>query len=113
MALGRYLSTRSEQDVYYTAWQKEQYEIINNSDLECQESIEILINQGMSHQDASNYITILKQYPDLWTKWMMDNELEIPDIRNAKPLLQSLITLCSFIFFGTIPLAPYIFWNSG
>lgn len=45
------------------------------------------------------YVSILSQYPDLWTKWMMDNELEIPDVREENALIQSLTTLLSFILF--------------
>jgi hypothetical protein len=35
----------------------------------------------MNPSDASDYITILKKYPSLRTKWMMDNELEMADVR--------------------------------
>lgn len=45
MALGKYLSTKSEQDVYMTARNKEKHEIANNKQMEHQESIEILTDQ--------------------------------------------------------------------
>ncbi|HMY80226.1 MAG TPA: VIT1/CCC1 transporter family protein [Candidatus Absconditabacterales bacterium] len=109
MALGKYLSTKSEQDIYRRAWSKELYEIQHHHDMEYQESIDILIQQGMSPTDAQQYIQIISQYPTLWTKWMMDNELQLPDSLNEKPLIQSIITLFSFIIFGAIPLIPFLF----
>jgi VIT1/CCC1 family predicted Fe2+/Mn2+ transporter len=42
MALGKYLSTKSEQDVYVTAWEKEEYEIKHNLKMEIEESVEIM-----------------------------------------------------------------------
>lgn len=112
MALGKYLSTRTEQDVYKKARNKEMYEIQNNKNMEIEESIDILIHQWMTKQDASDYITILQQYTQLWTKRMMDNELEIPDVREDKPFVQGFITLVSFIIFWFIPLIPYIFFEN-
>lgn len=99
MALGKYLSTKSELDVYNTARDKERFEIVNNRQMEYEETIEILTEQGMKPQDATDYTVILSQYPELWTKWMMDNELEIPDVRGNNALLQGFITLVSFILF--------------
>lgn len=112
MALGKYLSTKSEQDVYMTARNKEKHEIENNKQMEYEESIEILTDQWMSTSDATAYISILSEYPDLWTKRMMDNELEIPDVREENALIQSLITLFSFIIFWAIPLIPYLFLDN-
>jgi hypothetical protein len=45
MALGKYLSTKSEQDVYNTARKKEEHEIVYNTQMEYEESIEILTDQ--------------------------------------------------------------------
>ena len=52
MALGKYLSTKSEQDIYQRAWEKEHYEIIHNTQMEYDESIGILVDQGMKESDA-------------------------------------------------------------
>jgi VIT1/CCC1 family predicted Fe2+/Mn2+ transporter len=63
----------------------------------------------MNTQDASDYVNILQKYPEIRTKWMMDNELEMADVRGDNATLQGLITLVSFVFFGFIPLIPYVF----
>lgn len=109
MALGKYLSTKSEQDIYTRAWEKEKYEIIHNTQMEVDESIEILVAQGMGKEHAWQTVDIIRQYPDLRVKWMMDNELWMSDVRDDKPVVQGLITLFSFLLFGAIPLIPYIF----
>ena len=109
MALWKYLSTKSEQDIYQRAWQKEQFEIIHHTDMEVQESIEILVNQWMQKDHAWQTVDIMRQYPDLRVKRMMDNELWLADAREDKPLVQWLITLFAFIVFGAIPLLPYLF----
>lgn len=109
MALGKYLSTRSEQDVYMTARKKERHEITHNYQMEYDESVEIFREQGMSADDATQSVEILQRYPELWTKWMMDNELQLADCRDDNALIQGAITLFSFIVFGAIPLIPYLF----
>ncbi len=109
MALGKYLSTKSEQDIYTRAWEKEKYEIVHNTQMEIDESIEILVAQGMGKEHAWQTVDIIRQYPDLRVKWMMDNELWMSDVRDDKPVVQGLITLFSFLLFGAIPLIPYIF----
>jgi VIT1/CCC1 family predicted Fe2+/Mn2+ transporter len=52
MALGKYLSTKSEQDIYQRARDKEQYEIVHNTQMEIDESVEILVTQGMKKEHA-------------------------------------------------------------
>jgi VIT1/CCC1 family predicted Fe2+/Mn2+ transporter len=52
MALGKYLSTKSEQDIYKRARDKEYYEIIHNTIMEVEESVEILTEQGMQKDHA-------------------------------------------------------------
>lgn len=108
MALGAYLSTKSEQDIYKRAWNKEAHEIVHNTDMEIEESVEILIEQGMKQEDATATVAIMQQYPTLWTKWMMDNELGMSDVRDDNAFMQGVITLVSFLIFGTIPLLPYL-----
>ena len=113
MALWKFLSTKSEQDIYQRAWDKEQYEIIHNTSMEIEESVEILTTQGMKQEHAWQIVDIMKQYPDLRVKWMMDNELWMSDVRDEKPVVQWLITLFAFIVFGAVPLIPYIFLWEG
>jgi VIT1/CCC1 family predicted Fe2+/Mn2+ transporter len=77
--------------------------------MEVEESVEILTEQGMQKDHAWQIIDIMRQYPDLRVKRMMDNELCMSDIRDDKPIIQWMITLFSFVIFWAVPLVPYIF----
>jgi VIT1/CCC1 family predicted Fe2+/Mn2+ transporter len=77
--------------------------------MEVEESVEILTEQGMQKDHAWQIIDIMRQYPDLRDKRMMDNELCMSDIRDDKPIIQWMITLFSFVIFWAVPLVPYIF----
>lgn len=113
MGLWKYLSTKSEQDIYHREWHKEAYAIKQYTASEVDESIEILMEQGMKSEDATQMVGLMRSYPDLRLKWQMDNELAMADVRDDNAILQGVITLFSFIVFGAIPLIPYLFLPEG
>lgn len=109
MWLGKFLSTKSEQDIYCRDYKTQHDMILSNPDLMITRTLDILQEEGMSVSDASWYVKILQQYPDIWTEWFMDYDLKINDVRDDNPILQWLMTLISFIIFWFIPLIPFIF----
>lgn len=111
MALGNFLSIRSEQDVYEGEKAKEVHEIHNNTELERLESVEILKHKGFTHKQATELVDIYMTNTPYWTDFMMNQELELPNPTNDNPVLMSLATFVSFIFFGFIPLIPYVFFQ--
>ncbi len=111
MALGNFLSIRSEQDVYNTEKGRESHEIIHNTEMEKQESIEILVDKGFSRKQAEDLITIYMTNDKYWVDFMMNQELELPNPESDNPILMSLATFFSFIVFGFIPLIPYVFFR--
>ncbi len=108
MALGNFLSIRSEQDRYSQEEAKERHEIENNPRMEMAESIEILKQQGFSEPDAVQLVEIYATNPEYWVNFMMKYELEMEDLRQENPFFTGLATFMSFAFFGAIPLLPYI-----
>lgn len=108
MALGSFLSIRSEQDRYTQEEAKERAEIENNPRMEIAESIEILKQQGFSEADSVQLVEIYASNKEYWVNFMMKYELEMEDPRNENPWLTGLATFISFIVFGTIPLIPYL-----
>ena len=108
MALGNFLSIRSEQDRYTQEEAKERHEVETNPRMEMAESIEILKQQGFSESDAVQLVEIYATNKEYWVNFMMKYELEMEDLRNENPLLTGFATFTSFIFFGSIPLLPYI-----
>ncbi len=111
MALGNFISTRSEQDVYNSEKQKEQYEIVHNTQLEQLESVEILIKKGFTREQANDLVAIYMKNSSYWTDFMMSQELELANPEGGNALLMSLVTFFSFLIFGFIPLVPYVFFR--
>lgn len=109
MALGNLLSTRSEQDVYANEKSKEMYEIKHNTEMERIESVQILITRGFKKPQAEQLVSIYMTNPKYWVDFMMNQELELPNPEKDNPYKMSLVTFLSFIFFGFIPLIPYVF----
>ncbi len=111
MALGNFLSIRSEQDVYNNEKNKEAYEVVHNTELEKLESIEILVKKGFSRKQAEELIGIYMTNNPYWVDFMMNQELELPNPEGDNPVLMALATFFSFIVFGFIPLIPYVFFR--
>ena len=111
MALGNFLSNRSEQDVYKSERAKEEHEIVHNRDLERQESMQILIDRGFSEKQASDLLAIYMTNDAYWVEFMMNQELELANTQGDNLLLMSLATFFAFITFGFIPLIPYVFFH--
>lgn len=108
MALGNFMSTRSEQDVYKHAKQQEYQEILHNSEMEKAETLAILLDKGFTKKQAADLVAIYATNPAYWTDFMMNHELELSNPEGDNPLFMALATFFSFLIFGFIPLAPYV-----
>ena len=113
MGLGNFLSVRSEKELYRSARRKEEYEIRNNTQLEYDETITIMMQKGFAEEQAIQLADLYKTNEVYWTDFMMNHELEMPDPRGENPVLTGLATFFSFMLFGAIPLLPFIFMDSG
>lgn len=111
MALGNFLSTRSEQDVYKKEKEKERHEIVNNKDVERQESEVILVKKGFTQEQAKTLVAIYTTNEKYWLEFMMNDELELPNPEGESAATMAAVTCVSFIFFGFIPLIPYVFFR--
>lgn len=108
MSLGSFLSLRADQDVYRNEKAKESHEIIHSPVSEYAETVEILRRKKFSTPDANAIAKLYKKNPSYWTEFMMDDELEMSDPENEKPLAVGLSTFVAFVGFGFIPLVPYV-----
>ncbi len=111
MGLGEFLSMRSSIDLYRSEKAKELHEIRNNKEHEKEETVNLLRLRGFSDSDAKTLATIFASNEKYWLDFMMSEELELPDAEKENPVLTAAATFFSFIFFGTIPLIPYVFLN--
>lgn len=107
MAVGAYLSSKSEQEYYDREYQREAWEVEHFPKGERSELIEIYRAKGYSDEDATRLVDIQTKKPDLWVKTMMVEELGMmKDGRN--PLASALATLASFVVAGVLPLLVYL-----
>lgn len=108
MALGNFMSTRSEQDVYKHAKQQEYQEVLHNPSMEKAETLVILMEKGFTKKQATDLVAIYATNPTYWTDFMMNHELELSNPEGDNPLFMALATFLSFLVFGFIPLSPYV-----
>jgi vacuolar iron transporter family protein len=108
MGLSNFLSLRSEKDIYKKEQAKELYEIRHHPDSEKEETITILKQRGFDERQAKELTAIYMTNEKYWLRFMMNDELELPNPLGENPHLTGLATFSAFIAFGFIPLIPYI-----
>lgn len=91
---------------------REAWECDNNLEGEIQEMLDIYEAKGVSKQDAKTIITTLSKYRKPFLDHMMVEELGLmPADENESvwaPALSGAVTMASFVFFGSVPLVPYL-----
>jgi len=112
MALGNFLSTMSEHDVFRNEEAKERYEIEKNPESEKEETIDILMEKGFTRVQATTMTEIYMTNPPYWLEFMMKDELSMSDPSGDKPIIMSLATFFSFLLFGLLPLIPYVLFRT-
>jgi len=113
MGLGNFLSVRSEKDLYNSKRAKESVLVIENHDAEMAETIQIMIKKGFSVEQAEALAHIYKTNHDYWVDFMMQHDLKMSDPRGENEIFTGLATFVSFLFFGSIPLIPFILQSEG
>ncbi|KRX10580.1 hypothetical protein PPERSA_05400 [Pseudocohnilembus persalinus] len=112
MALGDYLSSKSEQDFQKLERQREEWEVENNPNGEKKEMYELYVEKGMDPEDAKQMVNLLAKNKKVWVDVMMVEELGlIPE--EESPVKNAIITFFSFCIFGVIPILPYIIGEIG
>lgn len=107
MAVGAYLSTKSEQEYYLREKERESWEVDHFPDGERDELIEMYRSQGYSDEDADTLVAIKTKDRNRWIRSMMIEELEMLE-DTSNPFYNALATLASFIIAGVLPLLIYV-----
>jgi len=111
MAIGDYLSSKSEREYQKAERAREQWEVDNYPEGEKKELQELYEAKGVPADDARQMVETVARHPKAWVDIMMVEELGIlPD--EASPLKNALTTFVSFGFFGFIPLVATILARS-
>lgn len=113
MSLGSFLSLRADQDIYRSERKKEEREIREEPGNEHRETIEILRRKGFSLSDARLLADTYRRNPSYWSEFMMRDELSMENPEGTNAVLTAVATFVAFVFFGAIPLLPYIFRITG
>lgn len=111
MALGEFLSLRSQHDLYRARRTSELREIATNPAQENMELFQILRDRGVPPGEAEAAAKILSRHPGLMADLMMTYEfgMNSPDVES--PVLNGIFTFVAFILFGAIPLVPYFLFS--
>ena len=108
MAVGDYLSTKSQNEYEKMTWQKEQLEIVNHHEKEMKRMMDSFVDQGVDKEDANVIVKTLAKYekPFINQVW---KEKYGSDSTEQLPLKNAIATFLSFSLFGVVPLLTYVF----
>lgn len=115
MAVGKYMSDRSEMERQQHLRQVEERSIVEKPKEEKKEVREILVSLGFQGEDLERAHRVITSNPDSWVKIMMHHELNIIE-ENLNPKKGALATFLAFTVMGVIPLISYVLqrfldWN--
>ena len=113
MALGNFLSVRSEKDIYNVIRRREQQNLQTDPNLEWQETTRVLQTKGFSTEDSATLADIYQHNEEYWLDFMMHHKQKLSDPRGENEIFTGLATFFAFMFFGAIPLLPFILAENG
>lgn len=109
MGLGNFLSIRADKDQYKKEKERERLEIGKNFSMEMAETVFLLESRGFTKEQAKELAKTYSQNKEYWLEFMMKYEHEMQNPEDENPIFTGLATFLAFVFFGFIPLVPYIF----
>lgn len=109
MGMGDFLSSKAENDYTTEEKKRELWECENYIEGEIDEMIKLYMGKGMEEKDATQMVTIMSKYRDIFVDIMMVEELGLMPVDDSdSPLKNGLVTFGAFLIFGCIPLISYI-----
>jgi len=108
MSVGKFLSDRSNIDMYRKIEETEYQHLNEKPDVERAEIVEILRGYGFEGKELESATNVVVSNPKTWVDLMMRNEFSLT-LENVDPIKGALVTLGSFILIGFIPLVAYVF----
>ncbi len=108
MAIGDYLSEKSEKDYITAERERERWEVERIPEAEKQEVREIYKRKGLSGEKLDNLVDAITSNKDLWVETMLHEELGLFE-DDSSPLKSALVTFFAFAIAGFMPLIAYVF----
>lgn len=109
MALGAYLSVKSEHEYYQGELSREKREINEDPEQERNEIREIYRQKGFEGDDLEHIVRIISSDKERWVQVMMNEELNLQDVSEVSPIRSALFMGGSFLTTALIPLIPFFF----
>lgn len=109
MGTGAYLSLRSERDQYERIRKEEFEEIDEHPEIEREEIRDAYEKKGFYGEDLEHVVRVLTADRSVWVDTMMCEEHRMLPETFESPFHHGVATFVSFVFFGSIPLIPYLF----
>ena len=113
MALGAYLSTKSQIEYYGGEMGREAYEVENFPEVERQEVREIYEAKGFSGDILDRIIAHITSDKKRWITIMMQEELGLSLDQTISPLKSGIATGGAYAFGALMPVLPYLFMQPG
>lgn len=107
MAVGDYLSSKSENEFTSKQKAKHKQKLKENSKEEKEKTVKLFINKGFSKEDSKHLAETYSHNTNAWLDFKLKEELDIIEDDNS-PIRNALATFFSFIFFGFMPLLIYV-----
>ena len=108
MGLGGYLAAKGDAEHYESERRREELEIVERTDDERHEVIEILESYGLTHEQTTPILAAFEARPKVWVDWMMRFELGLEEPDPKRAITSALTIAGSYIVGGLIPLSPYM-----
>ncbi len=107
MAVGNYLSMKSQQSYYETERKREEWEVDNYPAGERAEIVEIYRRKGFAGRNLEKMVELITSKKTVWIDTMMTDELGLlPDQRS--PVKAGLYTYAAFVIAGFVPLLIFV-----
>lgn len=108
MAVGDYLSSKSENEFITKEIEQHQSNFKYDFQSELNDFKQYYIDKGLTETDASLISETLAKYPEVIEEERISMIFGTAETE-AHPIYNALITFCSFIVYGFIPLIAYVF----
>ncbi|HEU4447955.1 MAG TPA: VIT1/CCC1 transporter family protein [Nitrososphaeraceae archaeon] len=108
MAIGNYLSSKSQREYIEKERRREEWEIENLVEQEKQEIKDIYAKKGFKTELLDEIVNVITSRRKVWIDTMMREELGLIEDKK-QPLDAAITTFAAFNLVGLIPLIPFIF----
>lgn len=109
MGLGGYLAAKGDAEHYASERKREEIEIVEKTDIERGEVLEILDSYGLTREESLPILAAFERQPKAWVDWMMRFELGLEEPDPGRAVRSAATIAGSYVAGGLIPLAPYMF----